>query len=287
MQSPDGITRVIVVVLDGLRADAIPLFQLPVLQALVAGGSATLSARTVTPSITTAALTSLLSGVSPRVHGVTTDSIGIPRNPERLTSLPGCLARHGIPTFAYRAALLWAFRGVGRRIASRLGASLSFAGATASEVLDSALPTLVRESVGLRLLHWPDADLVGHAEGWTSRGYHEAVLRYDRELGRLVVETGVLRDPTTVLIVLADHGGGGKTARHHASSHPLDTTIPLIMAGGQIAQGELAPGTSLLDVPATVPWLFGVPTPSSYQGRILVESVVRQARIRAALEVAA
>lgn len=286
MQSPAGITRVIVVVLDGLRADAIPLFQLPVLQGLMAVGSSTLSARTVSPSITTAAITSLLTGVTPRVHGIATDRIGIPRGASSLTSLASCLAESGIPTRGFRALLPWGFRRVGRQIVGRLGARVTFAGQHASQVLDATLPSLVAEPGGLWICHWPDADLAGHAAGWTSSRYRRAVEDYDRVLGRLVDATGLLDDPATVLIALADHGGGGRAARHHASDHPLDTAIPVIIAGGQVARGELARGTSLLDVPATVPWLFGVPTPASYQGRILVESMAITAGAALALEAA-
>lgn len=287
MRSPAGINRVIIVVLDGLRADAIPLFQLPVLQGLVAAGSATLAARTVTPSITTAAITSLLTGVAPRVHGNASERIGIPRGAGSLTSLAQCLASSGVPSFGFRAGLPWGFRGVGRRIAARLGATVTFGGRRASDILAGTLHSLAREPSGMWITHWPDADLAGHAAGWASSAYRRATEEYDRALGELVEATDVLDDPATILIALADHGGGGRTARNHASDHPLDTTIPVILAGGQVARGELAPGTTLLDVPATVPWLFGVPTPASYQGRILVESIARDAGVGPALGVAA
>lgn len=287
MNTPEGITRVIVVVLDGLRADAIPLFELPVLQRLMAVGAGTLSARTVSPSITTAAITSLLTGVTPRVHGLDSDRIVLPRNPRTLTSLPGHLRRFGIPTHGYRGALPWAFRGVARRIVAGLGADVTFAGEDAAEILARALPTLAGGRPGLWICHWPDADVAGHASSWTSTPYRRAVDRYDEALGRLVDETGAIDDPATVLIVMADHGGGGRVARHHDSDHPLDTTIPLIMVGGQVVHGELAPGTSLLDVPATVPWLLGLPTPASYQGRILVESIQDRIPAMPGVEVAA
>ena len=54
--------------------------------------------------------------------------------------------------------------------------------------------------------------------------------------------------------------------------HPHDRTIPLVVAGGGVAQGELAPCTSILDVPATVAWALGVPVPPEYAGRVLVEA---------------
>ena len=105
MQRPSGITRVILVILDGLRADAIPLFPLPHLQRLALNGAYTLAGRTVLPSITASALTSLLTGVPPRVHGVVSEQIAGHRSPRTpLAPLPGgagparppgsCLPRH-------------------------------------------------------------------------------------------------------------------------------------------------------------------------------------------------
>jgi len=267
---------VVVVILDGLRADAIPLFGLPVLGGLASRGAATFGARTVSPSITNAALTSLLTGVGPAVHGLASDRIALPPDPRRLTPLPKVLRAGGVPTLGFRGGLPFAFRGIGKRIAQGLGAEISFGGSCASEILDRALPSLGRESSGMWLLHWPDADTVGHASGWSSQAYLKAALEYDVMVGRLLRETGALRDPGTVLILLADHGGGGRVAKDHASDHPLDTSIPLIIAGGQVRQADLGRGCSLLDVPATIPWLFGLRTPSGYQGRILREAFLHQ-----------
>jgi len=70
----------------------------------------------------------------------------------------------------------------------------------------------------------------------------------------------------------ADHGGGGARADDHESTHPHDVTIPVVMAGGQVRAGQLWPGTSPLDVCATVPWLFGLTPPASWQGRPLREA---------------
>lgn len=287
MLAPAGISRVVVVVLDGLRADVVPLYQLPELGALAAAGAATFTAQTVRPSVTISALTSLLTGVSPAVHGMVTDRIGLPRHPARLTPLSRVLESVGVPTFGYRAALPLGFGTLGRQVAAGLGADLSFGGRHAAQILDRAMPRLSAAERGFFLLHWPDADDAGHARGWASRHYLHAVERYDRAIGRLVRETAVLTDPSSVLIVLADHGGGGRVAHDHNSEHPLDGRIPLIIAGGQVRRGALAASSSLLDVPATVPWLFGAETPASYQGRILREAFRSLMPVRQALEVAA
>ncbi len=155
----------------------------------------------------------------------------------------------------------------------RLGrARPSFDGDGADEILQAALPALRSQRSGLLLLHWPDGDRAGHAAGWMSPAYGDAARRMDAALGRLIDLTGLEHDPTTVLIALADHGGGGVAPRNHASAHPFDRTIPIVVAGGAVVPGPLRAGTSILDVPATVLWALGIAPPPIYEGRPMVEA---------------
>lgn len=275
MQAPHGIARVILVILDGLRADAIPLFPLPYLQQLARSGAYTLAGRTVRPSITASALTSLLTGVTPQVHGVESDKLALHRPPGVLTPLPELLARHGLGLQAFRGSLPPLTRGMAARIAERLGIEARFEGQRAQEVLAAATPGLSARVPGVVVLHWLDADRAGHARGWGSPDYVRAARHLDETLGRLVEEQRVLGDPATVLITFADHGGGGAVARDHDSQHPLDVTIPVILAGGQVIPGVLGDGASLLDIPATVAWALGMARPAQWSGRPLVEAFHR------------
>lgn len=273
MPSPQGISRVILVVLDGLRADAVSMLPLPHLRALSALGAHTFRARTVSPSITTAAMTSLFTGVTPDVHRIRSDRFGLPRPTEPLTPLPALLRSHGIPVFGHMATLPRPFRGIGARVAAQLGVTVIFEGGCAEEILDRALPSIEARPHGFTFLHWPDADIAGHTHGWMSPGYARGARQLDESLDRLVRATGVLDDPSTVLIALADHGGGGVRANDHDSGHPDDMTIPIVMVGGQVGITELPAGSLLVDVPATIPWLFGITPPASYAGRPLHEAI--------------
>lgn len=101
--------------------------------------------------------------------------------------------------------------------------------------------------------------------------YARAAHRLDQALGLLAVLAGVEHDEGTLLIALADHGGGGVDPHDHNSDHPLDRTIPLLLAGLAVAGEELYE-PSLPDVPATVLWALGIPLPDSYIGRPLYEA---------------
>lgn len=267
------LARVIVVVLDGLRADAPVLFALPHLSRLAAAGAASFGARTVTPSVTAAAMGSLISGVRPADHGLASDRFRVPRPRVALQPLPRVLAAHGIATHAHLAALPAGYGSLARALARMAGvAHPSFRGDGAMEILAAARPVLEQERRGFFLFHWPDGDRAGHAHGWTSRPWVSAVRRMDEALGLLDLVTQASSDPDTLLVVLADHGGGGSRFRDHNSPHPHDVTIPVVLAGGAVVAGELAPLTSLVDVPATIAWAMTGAVPSSYAGRVLVEA---------------
>lgn len=271
MDTSPGIRRVVLVVLDGLRADAVASLHLRCWHRLARAGASSLAGTTVTPSVTAAAMASLLTGAPPDVHGLRSDRFHLPRTRGPVHPLPRVLDDNGLPTSGFIAELPRLFNGVGKRIARQLGvAAPSFAGTNAPEILFRARTQLEEQRTGLFFFHWPDCDRAGHASGWMSDEYVRAAHRLDEALGLLASLAGVQEDPGTLLIALADHGGGGVDPRNHESDHPFDRTIPLLMVGGG-ARGELLAPT-LLDVPATVLWAFGIPLPRSYVGRPLMEA---------------
>jgi hypothetical protein len=112
---------------------------------------------------------------------------------------------------------------------------LRTSGKTAPEILLAARTTLRTQRRGLILLHWPDADRAGHDHGWMSDEYAEGCVRLDDALGMLTAVVDVAHDPQTILIALADHGGGGTNVKDHESDHALDRTIPLVIGRDIVA----------------------------------------------------
>jgi arylsulfatase A-like enzyme len=266
------IRRAILVVLDGVRPDAIDRYDLAHLRRLMNQGAATVAATTVAPSMTTAALTSLLTGVSPTRHGIQSDRLFIPKCTSALSPLPTVLARHSLPSSGFLGRVPSVFRGIAARIGRTLGfANVHLGGTTASEILARAESTIRTQRRGLIFLHWPDADRAGHSDGWMSDAYGDGCQRLDAALGSLATLADVPADARTLLVALADHGGGGTTPREHESNHPLDTTIPLMMAGAGLLSNNLE-SVSLLDVPPTILFSLGAEIPSSYEGRVLREA---------------
>jgi predicted AlkP superfamily pyrophosphatase or phosphodiesterase len=265
----------VLVVLDGLRPDAIPRFGLTNITRLAHSGASTMLGRTVSPSVTACAMASLLTGAAPERHGLQSDRFHIPIPRGKLHPLPRVLADHSLPTSAFLASMPTLFSGIANKMAAHLGIQQArFRGKSCDEIVATAKSALRDQRRGLIVLHLPDADRAGHDHGWMSDGYAMAARRMDAAVGALLEEVD-LTDPTTLLIALADHGGGGAVPNHHNSEHPLDRTIPLMLAGGAVQRGELAPGSSLLDVPATICWALGVPRPESYAGTPLTSAIMQ------------
>ena len=258
--------RVVLLVLDGLRADLVGDPRFPHLGQLLAESAHTLDATTVLPSVTAAAMTSLLSGVPPMVHGIRDDRFRVPDPTRTLDTLPAVLRRDGLPSTGIVRQVPWLIRPLARRIVTSLGLSEThFAGANAHALLAASIPALRSQRTGLIVMHWPDCDAIGHRAGWMTPAYLAAVARMDNAVGALRREIGPASDDT-LLIALADHGGGGWSATHHDSAHPLDCTIPILLNGASAVPQTLTDDHTLLDVPATVLWALGVRVPAMYTG---------------------
>ena len=273
------VRRVILLVLDGLRPDAIERFDMTRLASLARRGAATFTATTVSPSVTAACMASIFTGVSPDRHGVDSSRFHLGRPREKLTPVPEVLDDARLRSEAFMARVPWFMTRIARQIARALHVDATFAGRESLEVLGAALPRLHAKRDGLLVLHWPDGDDAGHEHGWMSPQYEQAARRMDAALGGLIEAASLFETSDTLLVVMADHGGGGADLRDHDSAHPLDRTIPIVFAGGGVTPGALSGPISLLDVPPTILWALGAPVPRSYHGRVLMELFAREAAV--------
>ncbi len=270
---PPSLRRVILVVADGLRPDAIGTFNLASIQRMMREGCSTLAATTVTPSVTASAMTSLLTGVTPERHGVTTDNFFVPLPRMDLRPMPKVLAESGIPTAAFMKQLRRPFHALAKQLSHRLGFTYTtLLGRDAKEILSSFYQRRDLIERGLSIIHFPDVDDAGHEHGWMSSEYGRAAQDVDAAVGILMGMMELLYAEDTLLVLVSDHGGGGVYAKRHDSLHAHDRTIPIVMAGGGLVPGELRPVSTILDVPATILWALGVPVPDTYAGRPFYEA---------------
>lgn len=270
---PEYFRKVGLIILDGLRPDAVTPEQMPVLSRLLERGWRAPQAITVRPSITIAALTSLATGVSPQQHQITDAGVKNLGRVHALRPLPRELGRHGVRTSVITAPV----SGPGRWLA---GALLRLGGAShllspnpsPAGMIERAVARLgdraAREFV---VSYINDTDIAGHAWGWMSPAYLHAARTVDAALAQL---EPLLEDPETLVILTADHGGGGVLPRDHDHPHPANDAIPIMMLGSRsILSTTDGNPAHLLDVPATILHAFGAPIPSCYEGRVLSEGL--------------
>jgi predicted AlkP superfamily pyrophosphatase or phosphodiesterase len=269
-------TKIVLVVIDGLRPDAITPEGMPRLSGLLRRGWRAGTAATVRPSVTVAALTSLATGVSPARHGLCDASLQSLGRIGGLKPLPQELRRLGVETSVIAAQL----SGSARWLA---GALLRLGGVTRlvptlpapGNLMDAAIRHMARNpNPEFVVIYLNDADLAGHAWGWMSPAYLQATAAIDRALARLDL---LAEDPETLVVLTADHGGGGVLPQDHDHPHPVNEAIPVGMIGGRVMPGLVSPEpVRLLDIPPTVLHGFGGTAPAEYEGRVLHEAFMTE-----------
>ena len=86
-------------------------------------------------------------------------------------------------------------------------------------------------------MHFDDGDATGHASGWGSTAYSNAILVADQQIGRVL--TALQANPTyanrTIVIVTADHGGTG--SGHNDATAAANYTVPIFLWGVGVPVG--------------------------------------------------
>jgi predicted AlkP superfamily pyrophosphatase or phosphodiesterase len=265
------VRRVIVALLDGLRPDAVTPTTMPALCALGEAHTLATDARTIRPSVTVAALASIATGVSPDTHRLLNPGLDFLPRLSRLRPLARELGRMRRETVVVTTELPLTDWPLALSLAKAAGATRFVpAGRRARDTAAEARRTISRHDARLLFVYLPDGDRIGHRCGWMSPPYLEAATELDRAVAILSADLD-----ETLLIVTADHGGGGVEATEHHHPHPLNERIPLVLAGPEVAgRHRLTGPVSLLDVPATVLWWLGHAVPQGYEGRPLVDAFV-------------
>lgn len=118
-------------------------------------------------------------------------------------------------------------------------------------------------------IHIAEPDLTGHASGWGSANWSNAVRMVDAQVGRILdaIEANPVLAGRTAVIIGADHGGGGVTPNGHTESyHIKNYTIPFFLwspgtPGGAnlytLFSNRADPGTNRADYSVSPPPIRG------------------------------
>lgn len=255
---------VVLVMIDGVRPDALAAAECPNLASLQARGAFTLKATSVMPSITLPCHMSIFHSVPPERHGVTTNDWRPMARP-----LPGLVDQ------AHAAGKRCAFFHNWEPLRNlNLPGSLAFAYFRDNVysdpdgdqvVADEAVRYLATDQPDFVFVYFGTVDTIGHRHGWMSSHYLAQLSRVDRALGTLLAALPA----ASTLLLHSDHGGHERT---HGTESPEDMTIPWIIAGPGIRPGyELKSPVSLLDTAPTLARLLHVTPHPDWEGRCIEE----------------
>ncbi|MDZ4771172.1 MAG: alkaline phosphatase family protein [Chloroflexota bacterium] len=260
-------TRVIFVMLDGLRPDAITPERTPHLTRAIARGAHTLTARSVVPSITLPCHLSLMMSVPPARHGILSNQyVPIARPVQGLFDL----AHDAEKTCAmiYNWEELRDLSAPGALAYSHMIRASYDMDDGDDRIVAHAAPIVAAGVYDFTFIYLGTIDIAGHWHGWMSDGYLAQVQKIDALVGTLI--DAVTDD--AVMILQADHGGHD---RFHGTEEPEDMTIPWIMLGAGVRAGHtIARDVNLLDTAPTIAHLLGLSAPREWEGTPVVEALI-------------
>jgi len=269
-----GISRVLIISVDGLRPDLSLRANAPVLRSLMVRGSYSLWAQTTAVAVTLPSHVSMFTGVPPSKHGVEWNSV-LPTKRIIYPAWPTLfeLARKAGYTTAMAAGkskfqgltepstLTWSFVPKATVISD-------------TEVTDRAIQWIDRFGPQVLFVHLPGVDIAGHTSGWGSQEQLDAIANADNCIGRLLdaYKEKALLDSTFVLVT-ADHGGAGKS---HGPDDPRSRMIPWIVVGpGVRSDYDLTREEDLTvkteDTFATACYVLGITPPRPVDGHPVLQ----------------
>ena len=275
--------HVVVISIDGLRPDAIAAAGASNLQRMMREGAYSLRAQTILPSRTLPSHTSMMTGVSPEVHGITWNDEQVEAQGRvRVATMFDMADSAHLHTAAFfgKAKFRHLIHG---DAPDEVEAPRGLEVVMAPRITQDVVHYLRFRKPDLLFVHLPDPDIAGHSAGWMSLPYRWAVRRADAAVEQIRRAAVRAFDGDVVIIVTADHGGHG---RDHGTEADTDVLIPWIVWGPGVEAGRIAERIDTYDTAATALWILGVPVPARWEGRP-VATAFQPAAVAAAQSAAA
>lgn len=271
--------HVIIVSIDGLRPDAIPLTDAPNLRRLRQIAAWATQARTITRSYTLPSHTSMLTGVDADRHGLVHNNFS-PRH--GFTRVPSALY------YAHDAGFTTAMfvsKPKFRHIAIPGSVDVfSRPDYVCRPVMNAAVEHIRHTHQGLTFIHLSEPDGAGHDRGWMTASYLRAIAAADVCIGTLLTAIDNRADRDRILLIISsDHGGHGRT---HGSTREEDLRIPWIAWGSRVVPGEFSDPVSTMDTAATALAALGLDVPEDMVGRPVQRVLSRTVAVAQATSVA-
>jgi predicted AlkP superfamily pyrophosphatase or phosphodiesterase len=252
--------KVILISIDGTRADAIEKCGSPFVEYLKKNGTYCLNEKTVFPSVTLPCHYSMTHSVPPERHGMTVNFYMPPVRP-----VAGIF--EVVNGFGGKVAMCSNFvflRDLASPEAVHVAYFLKMAYYEEEDhmVCEKALEFLKTETPDIAFVHMVDTDHYGHDHGFMSDKYLER-LNIALELAKKIYESA--KDEYTVIIT-SDHGGHD---RIHGTDLKEDMFVPFFMIGDGVKKNNQIEEMSILDVTPTIANVMGVSPIPLWEGKVI------------------
>lgn len=270
-----AVEHIVLISIDGLRPDLALRANMPTLRGLLHDGAFTFWAKTTELSITLPSHTSMITGVTPKKHGVLWNDdlpVGQARYPEYPTILE-MATNAGYSTAMIAGKSKFATLNKPGTVTYSFVAPRDPGWVNNSTVTSHAEQIIATHKPDLLFIHLPAVDLAGHGEGWGSPAQIAVIEETDAALARILraLDRAGIRN-STVLILTADHGGAGFT---HGPDDARSRHIPWAAVGPGVKSGYDLTRLESLEVrtedsAATILYLLGLPIPPYLDGKPVV-----------------
>lgn len=254
--------KVLLVLVDGLRPDAIQQCSYPFLREFMNKCTYTNEGKSVFPSVTLPCHMSLFHSVVPDRHGVMDNIYTRPVRP--IDGLFEVLSKnHKSCYFFYTWEELRDIGRPGSLTCQEFREYHRFFEQADCDMCDRTIQALQTEQPDFMFYYIANTDGIGHKYGWMSKEYLEAV-----DLAAKCIEKIVEALPENyTLFVTADHGGHGRT---HGTTAPEDMTIPIMCYGADWEPGKKLENAGLLDFAPTIANILECEIPEDWEGKSLL-----------------
>ena len=256
-----NLPHILVIGIDGLGAHGIGMSKTPHMNALMKNGSYSLAARTVVPSSSGPAWSSMITGTTVERHGIGNNEWTVdhkilePVFKGTFNMFPTIFGetRKHLPKAVIGAVYHWGSFG---NFIEKGVCDLSIPAKSEDEATQKACKYIAEKHPDFTFVHLDLVDHGGHHGGYRSAEYVKSVEKADSLVGVLMAklkDTGMLDQ--TVVFILADHGGLDKK---HGGVSPDEMTVPFIISGKGVKKGyEINHPVFTYDLAPTIAWLFG------------------------------
>jgi len=258
--------QVVIITIDGLRADIVNETHTPNMYKLLKNGSFSLNTSTVSPSITTPAHLSLVTGLTPKNHSVDTNDVDFGKKNFKSSTIFTAASNNGLKTGL--------IVGKAKLELIRKGSPdthyefIEYREKSTKLIKESSIDYITESNPNLVLIHFPEPDLTGHKYNWISLEYMDKVKEVDKSvysLVRSIEEKNPFNNYLT--IITADHGGMGS---NHRIENDKVKKIPLIILGNGIKKNnKLIEEIHIYDISPTVLDFLGLDIPPNLDGNII------------------